>query len=83
MKRVKASPLGGSCRPQATDEGMLEPMNALDRLSGATATSSGGRCRHLPLQGKAISTLHSPLFTLHSPLSTLNSAAKPRKDVFL
>ncbi|MGN1113253.1 MAG: hypothetical protein ACI4RP_08615 [Acutalibacteraceae bacterium] len=32
---------------------MLEPMNALDRLSRATATSSVGRCRHLPLQGKA------------------------------
>ncbi|MGN1112957.1 MAG: hypothetical protein ACI4RP_07110 [Acutalibacteraceae bacterium] len=42
-------PLGGSCRHRATDEGMIEPMNALDRLSRATATSSVGRCRHLPL----------------------------------
>ncbi|MGN1111748.1 MAG: hypothetical protein ACI4RP_00955 [Acutalibacteraceae bacterium] len=40
-------PSRGSCRPRATDEVMLEPMNALDRLSRATATSSG--YRHLPL----------------------------------
>ncbi|MGN1112095.1 MAG: hypothetical protein ACI4RP_02725 [Acutalibacteraceae bacterium] len=46
-------PLGGSCRPRATDEGIIELMNVLDRLSRANATSSVGRCRHLPLQGKA------------------------------
>ncbi|MGN1113344.1 MAG: hypothetical protein ACI4RP_09075 [Acutalibacteraceae bacterium] len=45
--------MGGSCRPRATDEGTLEPMNALNRLSRANTTSSGGRCRHLPLNGKA------------------------------
>ncbi|MGN1112995.1 MAG: hypothetical protein ACI4RP_07300 [Acutalibacteraceae bacterium] len=43
---------------------MLEPMNALDRLSRATATSSGGRCRHLflPETGTLLSvTLTFPL----------------------
>ncbi|MGN1112973.1 MAG: hypothetical protein ACI4RP_07190 [Acutalibacteraceae bacterium] len=47
-----------SCRPRATDEGMLELMNALDRLSRANTTSSVGRCRHLPLQGEGLSLLN-------------------------
>ncbi|MGN1112334.1 MAG: hypothetical protein ACI4RP_03935 [Acutalibacteraceae bacterium] len=48
-KTGQGFPQGGSCRPRATDEGMLEQMNALNRLSRANATSSVGRCRHLPL----------------------------------
>ncbi|MGN1111617.1 MAG: hypothetical protein ACI4RP_00290 [Acutalibacteraceae bacterium] len=43
---------------------MLEPMNALDKLSRANATSSGGRCRHLflPETGTLLSaTLTFPL----------------------
>ncbi|MGN1113088.1 MAG: hypothetical protein ACI4RP_07785 [Acutalibacteraceae bacterium] len=44
---------------------MLEQMSVWDSFSRANATSSGGRCRHLPLQGKAelVSTLHSSLST--------------------
>ncbi|MGN1112863.1 MAG: hypothetical protein ACI4RP_06630 [Acutalibacteraceae bacterium] len=53
METSSGFPLGGSCRPRATDEGMVELMNVLNRLSRATATSSVGRCRHLPLKGKA------------------------------
>ncbi|MGN1112361.1 MAG: hypothetical protein ACI4RP_04070, partial [Acutalibacteraceae bacterium] len=73
-----------SCRPRATDEGTLEPMNVWDRYSRANATSSVGRCRHIPLQGKAIhiqrsepeqaSRFPTTSFRVTSPLSTLHSS---------
>ncbi|MGN1112795.1 MAG: hypothetical protein ACI4RP_06270 [Acutalibacteraceae bacterium] len=52
MKRVKASPSGEAVAVRRLMRGCSN-LTVLDEFSRATTTSSGGRCRHLPLKGKA------------------------------
>ncbi|MGN1112328.1 MAG: hypothetical protein ACI4RP_03905 [Acutalibacteraceae bacterium] len=54
LKRGFGFPLGGSCRPRATDEGMLEQMNVLDRLSRANTPHPSADADTFP-QGEGLS----------------------------
>ncbi|MGN1112897.1 MAG: hypothetical protein ACI4RP_06805, partial [Acutalibacteraceae bacterium] len=58
-----------SCRPRATDEGMPEPMNALDSLSRANPPHPSATLTPSPPRGRLIS-LRTLFISKNSKLKT-------------